>query len=229
MGELEVQVGKLVLPGAKLGLDGLNRFLDILTKIPTPLKVIGVGLTAMFGFIKYGSGLMDTFASTMSGINDTASSFTGTLVGGSRQGLKELFGVGDSSDDEALMGIKEVEGTELHKYETPMGKLGQLVANIVTWLASLFLEMNNQGGKSLQFFGDRIKDVAGTVESLGTTLGTSLMATGNLALGADAYLTAGKGADIIEGIGHVVGDVVGKKYSDLAVSGLKNMSDKDAL
>jgi len=129
--ELQMSLGKVVLPVFKTGLKGMRMLFETITAIPKPLKIASAGLALFLTYTAKGAGIIDKLVETFSKGNSVFGSFGKSLSKQFNMAKFEIFGKGKKKD---VLGLKTIfpskdiagntllMGNSINQFHSSLGK-----------------------------------------------------------------------------------------------------------
>jgi len=134
--ELQLSIGKVAFPAAKMGLQGLKAMAETINAIPSSFKAAGVAAVALFTYLSQGAKILDAISNFFSG----GTPIIGGLITSIKDELKtasfELIGAGQT--DESTRGLNTLtsgqvkdhnQGKSLRDFESSLGKAAYLLVS----------------------------------------------------------------------------------------------------
>jgi TP901 family phage tail tape measure protein len=171
-GELKIEFGKIVLPGFKVGVTSLKTLIELFNNIPTEIKLAGAAFTAFFAYMIKGSSMTDSFFDHLNKGKAVFRDLKTEFKKGLDMSAYELFGIGDSTKNSNMMGLKTIkQGATLSELEGPFSKLGYLALSTGRDFNSFLSLVSKDTGKAANAVGSLVKSLGEGINYIGTYLG----------------------------------------------------------
>jgi len=171
-GELKIEFGKIVLPGFKVGVTSLKTLIELFNNIPTEIKLAGAAFTAFFAYMIKGSSMIDSFFDHLNKGKAVFRDLKTEFKKGLDMSAYELFGMGDSTKNSNIMGLKTIkQGATLSELEGPFSKLGYLALSTGRDFNSFLSLVSKDTGKAANAVGSLVKSLGEGINYIGTYLG----------------------------------------------------------
>jgi len=190
--ELQLSLGKIVLPGFKVGLKGLRFLIESFSAVPNPVTAALAAVTLFFGYLAKGDKIIQKISDVMSGGKGMFSEFMKDIKSGAQTSLFVVFGksdilgsilpsgaLGEKIDTRGLKTLTQkgalTKGDTLKDFNSGIGKTmfllaqagnnyNQFVADFVSGDGNKFEE----AGKKLESDGETLKYVSSAAPEAST-------------------------------------------------------------